>query len=700
MITFIKKKRDNQTFVKANLEEMVMLIKGEKLAAELQKLRADYPILLTHPEFLDKNVHEYLRFVPEMCVPTEMRHSRGKEKVLQFNHLVLLELTNLPSTEAAGMLRDEVAQIPYTRMAFVGATGRSVHVVVAIRLQADEEPQTVEQMQAVQVQAYRMLHYHYSSQLGICMDRREPLLTQRVHLSADSRVYYEPESLEYDVRMQAVRLPEYKQTKANGIVSDNTLPGYSSLENMCAVYEWCVRAAVSDARQTETSDDGVAEKALTLLARYSCDSNLPIEFVLHRIGWKAMFAEMPDSYVRLVFENAYEEQQSACRPLGKVPSSALLTLRTEAFLKEHYELRRNVMTGVVQYRLRCGYDLDWADLTAAAMNSMTSKALKMGLGSWDKDMQRIVNSNDVPLYEPLADWLLSLPKWDGKDRVTPLIKRLPTDTPNVESWMHLWLCSMVTHWLGRDLSRGNAIVPILIGDQGCGKTSFCASLLPRELRDYYSDRINFKNDTDIMLGLSSSALINIDEFDSVKKSQQPVLKYLVSKGDVRLRLPYGKSMERRRRFASFIGTTNNRHPLTDPSGSRRFLCILIRKGETIDFLSSIDYCQLYAQLLFEVMNGARYWLTDAENRELMLQNVQFQRLQDLNMVIDALFEVPKATEEGTFMTISDLVNAICAAYPEIAQTNNLRVEVGKLMKAKGFERHKTLSNIEYKVVAR
>ena len=82
-----------------------------------------------------------------------------------------------------------------------------------------------------------------------------------------------------------------------------------------------------------------------------------------------------------------------------------------------------------------------------------------------------------------------------------------------------------------------------------------------------------KNDNDIFLAMSGYALINIDEFDAMSKSQQPILKYLISKNDVKFRPPYGKVMEERQRFASFIATTNNRRPLVDPTGSRRFICV-------------------------------------------------------------------------------------------------------------------------------
>lgn len=140
--------------------------------------------------------------------------------------------------------------------------------------------------------------------------------------------------------------------------------------------------------------------------------------------------------------------------------------------------------------------------------------------------------------------------------------------------------------MGRSSLTGNALVPLLIGPQGCGKSSFCRILLPPELRDYYNDRISFKNETDLNLGLTSFALINIDEFDKVTQRQQVVLKYLLSTADVKYRPPYGKAVKQFRRYASFMGTTNEPQPLTDPTGSRRFICVEVT-GD-IDFRDTID----------------------------------------------------------------------------------------------------------------
>ena len=111
------------------------------------------------------------------------------------------------------------------------------------------------------------------------------------------------------------------------------------------------------------------------------------------------------------------------------------------------------------------------------------------------------------------------------------------------------------------------------------------------------------------------------------RRQQIVLKYLVSTADLKYRPPYGKAYTSNRRYASFIGTTNEQMPLTDPTGSRRFVCVGI-DGD-IDFLTPVQHDQLYAQLVQEIRQGERYWLTKEEERSLMEHNLQYQRLNGL-----------------------------------------------------------------------
>lgn len=411
--------------------------------------------------------------------------------------------------------------------------------------------------------------------------------------------------------------------------------------------------------------EGRTHLQLTRLAAYCCEAGLEMAVAQRQVLFSLTLGKDAE-LVRKVFENAYREvndekyrkRRNIVKPLKNIPPETLLTMKIDVFLNENYELRKNVMRGVAEYRQRTGHGFDFQDLTEEARNSITMRALSQGIKCWDKDIRRYVNSNDITPYDPMNDFLDHLPKWDGKDRVEPLARRIQCDYPEWPHLFHIWMRSMVAMWRGKGQLTGNALVPLLIGRQGCGKTSFCRILLPREQRDYYNDRINFKNESDLNLGLTSFALINLDEFDKITQRQQIVLKYLVSTSDLKYRPPYGKAYSSHRRYASFIGTTNEMMPLTDPSGSRRFICVTV-EGD-VDFTTPVDYPQLYAQLEHEVSTlGLRYCLTKDEEHALMRHNLQYQKLSGLGEMLMSLFQKPEATSEtdpqgGVWLSLKDI----------------------------------------------
>ena len=390
------------------------------------------------------------------------------------------------------------------------------------------------------------------------------------------------------------------------------------------------------------------------------------------------------------------------KPLKNIPPETLLTMKIDIFLNTNYELRKNVMRGVAEYRQRTGLGFSFQDLTTEARNSITMQALSQGIKCWDKDIMRYVNSNDITLYDPMDDFLEHLPKWDGKDRVEPLARRVKTDHEQWPHLFHIWMRSMVAMWKGKGQLTGNALVPLLIGRQGCGKTSFCRILLPRDQREYYNDRINFKNEHDLNLGLTSFALINLDEFDKITQRQQIVLKYLVSTSDLKYRPPYGKAFSSHRRYASFIGTTNEVMPLTDPSGSRRFVCVQV--DGTIDFETPVEYDQLYAQLKYEVeVQRLRYFLTKEEEHQLMQHNLRYQKLNGLGEMLMSLFQKPEGTSEttpenGHWLSVKDISVRLKQAFKSgYKEDEGALIKIGNYMSRPEykFESRRKTTGFEY-----
>ena len=670
-ITIIKQYRNRETLRLMETENLVETIRSCQYQEGVDAMRHYYPIMKDHRSE-DGTLTQFTtqtKQLPRICIALQMETVNQSRLVKGYSGLVLLEVNNLPGIEEAEAVRRGAAEMPQTLMAFVGAEGQSVKIVCRGELFPNEGgglPRDEKSTRDFHQNLYERARLIYNGQLGVTVEKLNPMPERICYMAADPKVVYNPLATPIYARaepvtstnLHALSDPFDYEMKTESIVSVRT------------AYEFNLSKAMDDA-------EGIADKdeqrhvVLTRLAEYCQQTGIPMALARQMAKSRSWLNSDPQ-LVAKVFENAYRQEQSKRYkarknlPLtGQIPAETLLTMKVNLFLNANYDLRKNVMRGVAEYRERRGLGFSYQDLTEEARNSITIRALEQGIKCWDKDIRRYVNSNDIEQYDPMNDFLDHLPEWDGKDRVTPLALRVHTLYEEWPHLFHIWMRSMVAMWQGKGQLTGNALVPLLIGRQGCGKTSFCRILLPRDQREYYNDRINFKNENDLNLGLTSFALINLDEFDKVTQRQQVVLKYLVSTSDLKYRPPYGKAYQRHRRFASFIGTTNEPTPLTDPSGSRRFICVQV--DGNIDFQTPVDYPQLYAQLCHEVAGGERYWLTKDEEQQLMHHNLPFQRVNGLGEMLLSLFQKPlypstAAPAQGRWMSLSDISARLKATF--------------------------------------
>jgi predicted P-loop ATPase len=386
---------------------------------------------------------------------------------------------------------------------------------------------------------------------------------------------------------------------------------------------------------------------------------------------------------------------------GAVNAALETTLAVELFLNENYCFRRNVLNGKVEFAEKSDTE-NWRPLTQEALNSIIRRAKKEQIcekGSPKTEIMEFVYSEDVPVHNPIGDYLTQLPRWDGKNHIGQLFGRLPGITTEQQGFLATWLLSAVAHWLQMDTLHGNECVPTLIGAQGCGKTTFFHRLLPTELRQYYLDHLNLSNKFDKEMALTNNLLVNLDELDAIRPSQHAALKQTLSKSKVNGRPIYGCSQEDRPRFASFVATTNNPHPLTDATGSRRYICLLIPDGQYIDNFGEIDYGQLYAQVLHELtVTKTPYWFSNDEVARIQQLNQNYLLKKDISEMVEICFRKPKEGEVGKLMNSKMLLEHIQHAYPSIDISHGNKVRVGQAMKTLGYE-STDHSNIPfYKVV--
>ena len=639
----------------------------------------------------------YIRdFKKEVCFGAEWTKTGGEPKANILNPLVLLSLENLRDLATAEEYKHLATQLPYTLLCFLGHDGHSLHIVCPYSTNNNGD--------VALLNAYRKLHYIYSSQLCTPLSEREPSFAISAKASYDPKPYFNPDAIAITVSSEPEESPEFRSLQED--ISDynypEEIPGMSVRDSRMRRFHDCLDAAIEahvdekDDGEHQSSEHLFAVAVLEQLAEGCRQMGLPQAWCVRVASYIPLitYGASLDT-IKSVFKSAYLKETLKTIPMKFTRPSALLAYKTEAYMKEHYTLRLNVMTGTPEYRMNAvGYGFQ--PLDKAARNTMAINALKAGVDSWDKDLSRYIDSNLIPRYYPMEDYLRHLPRWDGKyDYVGELARRVKTDNPYWEEDFHKWMLSMVAQWTGKDRQYGNAIVPLLIGPQGSGKTTFCRRLLPGYLQMYYNDRLSMKNDNDIFIAMSSYALINIDEFDAMSKSQQPILKYLLSKYDVKFRPPYGKTMEQRQRFASFIATTNSRRPLVDPTGSRRFICVY---ADEIDNDGIIYYDKLYGQLYAELQQGRRYWFEDEENARIIQQNEQFQQVSSYEQMIALTYLSPENTsEDADFVSLQLIMKQLEKQFPTFTIKKGTDVELGKRLTKMGYEHKRNNKGSVFKI---
>ena len=361
------------------------------------------------------------------------------------------------------------------------------------------------------------------------------------------------------------------------------------------------------------------------------------------------------------------------------------------FLSENFDFRYNVLTDMPECKPK--NTTTYRMIDKRMMNSLSYKAMMMGIECKDADVKRFLFSDQIATHHPFQDYMASLPEWDGTDRVTMLAARVSGQAMWLNGF-HRWMLGMVAQWLGYPARCANALAPILISaEQGMCKSTFCSILLPEELRAYYTDKFAITSTSGCEQKISTFGLINMDEFNMYTERMMTILKNLMQMKKVNYRKCFKAYFSDLPRIASFIGTSNEKSLLTDETGSRRFLCIEVEKP--ID-CSPIDYPQLYAQLKFELESGKRYWLTKEEEKEIQEHNRAFYRHSPEEEAFFKVFALPKDDEPCFKLTATDIFNQLQKRFPAVFRGVNPK-NFGKVMTKIGATKTHTMYGSVYQV---
>jgi putative DNA primase/helicase len=112
-------------------------------------------------------------------------------------------------------------------------------------------------------------------------------------------------------------------------------------------------------------------------------------------------------------------------------------------------------------------------------------------------------------------------------------------------------------------------------------------------------------------------IVEVGELDSSLKRDVARFKGFLTQNRDSVRRPYARTNAEYQRRTVFCATVNDDQFLVDQTGNSRFWTIPV---ESINYAHSIDMQQLFSQLYVELQQGAEWWLTPDEDRQLETLN--------------------------------------------------------------------------------
>jgi predicted P-loop ATPase len=381
--------------------------------------------------------------------------------------------------------------------------------------------------------------------------------------------------------------------------------------------------------------------------------------------------EYSQNTTQLVFESKFDQIAQAISTLG-------------------YRFKRNVVKNSIECSFQNG---PWFDLTETTINDLIRQLHSLRIKCNDSDLRMVLNSSQYESFDPFSEYISNLNPWDGHDYIGDLFATLNCGTEN-DIYLKKWLILLASSMAADSIT--NQYVLTLIGPQGVGKTRWLNKLMPIGLKQYMYQGILDLKDKDTKIALAENLIINIDELDALNKAETARLKELITSEGYKVRPPYGKIQEYRRRRASFCASVNNPQFLMDKTGSRRYLCLELKN--TIDHMHNIDMDKVYSQALSMFHLGEELFFNNSETAEIQTKNESFKSYSMEDELLTEYVRKPEYGEYAKSMSATEIARHISTMDDNFIPSTRSNNEIGVILTNKGFERTKSNGINKYKVI--
>ncbi len=364
------------------------------------------------------------------------------------------------------------------------------------------------------------------------------------------------------------------------------------------------------------------------------------------------------------------------------------------YLHDRYDYRYNLFAAKPEFKIKPAKVEDFKFFDERAYHNMIMDVkVDGGIDINENDFRALIGSSKLSEnYDPVMDYLNSLPNWDEKDHFPEFLRQIQLMDESQRELLNKtfkkWFVMMVASLLDKNVINDTCFV--LSGKQGRGKTRFLEALVPKHLRFYYQYVGTFDpHDKDHREMLGTMIQIILDEMETLTRTDHGTLKMTMSIKNINLRRAYGHAPIFLNRKASFCGSINFDEFLTDTTGNRRWLPFAVYD---IDVDESFPIDILYSQAFTLIQKKFQTYFDRSEILELENHVDQFRRLSPEEELIITNFIKPtkEEIESGRyilFLTSTDIMHELASRdeYRKMNTNDSVAVRIGRIMKRLGYQ---------------
>jgi hypothetical protein len=698
-----------------NKDELVRIIKFDEMTKNHTELyRKQVPI--------SKALADNTKLMMPGITASALMDGQGKQvaNILKPTYWLAVDIDKIPDEKMQEVIA-KADKDPYVMARYVTASGHGLRILARYKPFDDPEVTAVELFDVV----VRKAMDYFSILLGVPADEKCCDITRMCGLAHDPTAYFCWNSKPFELESKDIKRLYFKKSMAEKYErrSSRRRKPSQKMVSLAKHIPTIDEAAASIEKLMESwgkafepsrHNDYVYNFGLTCL-KYDIDQKEATDYADQHFS-----AQYPKTVS--VMNQAYKHQEQRGtwqfmrkgESYGKKPSMKML----KQWLSMRYKFHRNEVTGYYEV---CSRDVikgkfhRWTRMDDNIENSLWIEMEEDGLQTQQPRLHSLINSDFSEKYNPLLDYLTSLPAWDGKtDYIQMLADRI--HIANTDGAHHTqedfryffkkWFVAMVVTWV-TDTVVGQTIL-IFVGKGGLFKTTFFDKLLPKILHDYFINESTASyTDKDFMEAMASKALMCLDEFETAFGKNLSAFKSCVTKLFFSIRRPYDKYRTELPHRAAMCGTSNSVQIISEEENRRYSPWLIESIDSPIDH--PIDYQHVYAQAVAlgkEVMERQRkhedgwvFWLTTEDIEVMREHNKMFMISNYMEDQILRYYRVPGKDVEARYIKFrysSEILERIggCPALSRYIYQQNLASTLLRL----GFERKRRSKGMGWFVI--